>query len=954
MFLSMAHICIAQGEVSTINDSNLIIKEGFPFTGKALFKFVIVSDSTVLWSNDGSCNTFRQPLDAVEVMVTNGVYESELGRHPMNPIFVELLNQYTDLKLVTWVNLGQGFQLQSKVQLRSNMFLEMEIPSPSHSPRRIRSLPANFNRIIDTVGNMIVEKPTDADGWQKQWFAQHKDADGKIPYDGLINAKRHIDKMPQPKDAGLWSWEWLGPGNIGGRIRAIAVNPSNPDIILIGSVGGGLWKSNNGGDSWSVVNDFLPNLAITSIVYDPTNANILYASTGEGFTNVDALPGAGIFKSTNGGSTWSQLNSTNSTDFVYVNRLAHHPDSTDILFAATSSPNAIWKTVDGGLTWDSVLTAPYGFVDVKVSPHSPFNILVACCFGSVNSGQGGAVYVSDDWGNTWEKKSKVGDNMLPSVPYRSEVAFSQSNASRIYIIIGKNGGEIWNSSNGGQTWHERSSGNGFLGMQQWYNQSIWVDPTNDENIVVGGIDLWRSTNGGSSINKISDWRYFHNNSSANSAHCDNHIIISDPGYNGIDNFRVYVGNDGGIQKTENVLTVDDTTGWINLAGTTLGITQFYGGAATSDGSTIIGGAQDNDHLRYKSSGTWSGAANWYQAQTGDGGFAAIDFTNPDIHYSEYTHLKMSKSSDGGDTRNYCNFGLEDAGKKDSSLFIAPFVMDPNNSQRLFAGGLSIWRTTNEATNWTQVRDWIQFGVYCSAIDIAPGNSNIVWVGYDRGDIAYTLNSTLADPNWVRINDSLLPFRYVTDIAINPANSDEVFITFGGYYSDNVWFTSDGGETWENRSGTVPDNLPALQVNSIRFHPRFPNWVYIGTDFGVFASDDKGIHWAIDPRYPAQNNELPANVCVSELFWQGDDHLIAATHGRGMYRAYPHIALYVDKNAAPGGNGSQAAPFQTVTQAVNAATAVCVIYIKSNTYNEPPLQFTKKGRVKSSNGPSRIK
>ena len=119
----------------------------------------------------------------------------------------------------------------------------------------------------------------------KQWFAQHKDADGKIPFDGLVNAKRHIDQMPQPKDAGLWNWEWLGPGNIGGRIRAIAINPSNPEIIFIGSVGGGLWKSINGGDSWSVVNDFLPNLAITSIVYDPTDTDIMYASTGEGFTN---------------------------------------------------------------------------------------------------------------------------------------------------------------------------------------------------------------------------------------------------------------------------------------------------------------------------------------------------------------------------------------------------------------------------------------------------------------------------------------------------------------------------------------------------------------------------------------------------------------------------------------------------------------------------------------------
>jgi hypothetical protein len=119
--------------------------------------------------------------------------------------------------------------------------------------------------------------------------------------------------------------------------------------------------------------------------------------------------------------------------------------------------------------------------------------------------------------------------------------------------------------------------------------------------------------------------------------------------------------------------------------------------------------------------------------------------------------------------------------------------------------------------------------------------------------------------------------------------------------------------------------------------------------GVLASADKGVHWGVDPRYPSQNNEFPANVAISELFWQGNDHLIAATHGRGMYRTYPHISLYVDKVAAPGGNGSQALPFQTVTQAVNAATAVSIIYINSNTYGEPPITFSKKGLVKTTNG-----
>lgn len=955
--------------ISLLANSQIIIRKsdpivsvcGTPFSGTAQFKFLVYSDSTVLWSNDGSSFSITEPVQSVALDVKNGIYQVGLGDAPMKPLFVDLIGLYPETRLCTWVNIGQGFNKLPIDIIKPDMLAfaeDMDHKLPE--TRTVQPVPGLVGNSTHADRNAVKEKEakeenegaTNTEGRILQWRLQHADSKGHIPFDGLIQAKNHIDHMPKNKDAGLWNWEWLGPGNIGGRIRAIVINPSNPNIIFIGSVSGGIWKSTNGGSSWTVVNDFLPNLAITAIVYDPTNLNIMYASTGEGYSNADGLPGAGIFKSTDGGTVWEQLASTNDTSFRIVNRIVHHPDSTGVLYAATRRPNKVWKTKNGGNTWKMVFDSKFPVTDIKISPHHT-NLVIAGTSFSANR--------SLDYGATWDTLTDGTPDKLISNPGRCEIAFCNSDENMVYLVMEGYAGGIFRSEDQGETWKSKNRSTGFTsnGVQNQgnYDLAIWVNPTDTANIIVGGIDLWQSTNGGRNLSPISDWSNYHNNSGANSAHADQHIIINHPGFNNTTNKIVYFGNDGGIQRANDISTVTQSSGWTNLAGTTLGITQFYGGAAATDGSYIIGGTQDNDHLRFKPSGAWSGAGNWFQEETGDGGFAAIDFTNADIQYSEYPYLKISKSIDGGETNDLKTNGLSDAGNDgDNALFVAPFVMDPNHANNLIAGGISIWRTTDAAENWSRIRGFISDTTKCSAIDVANGNSDLIWVGYSDGQVAYTLNGTAASPAWHRVDNhaTTLPDRYVTDIAINPNDHNEVYVTFGGYHPDNVWFTSDGGGSWENRSGYVPNNLPALQVNTVRVHPINRNWVYIGTDMGVFSSDNKGLNWSVDPRYASENNELPANVEVDEIFWQGNEYLIAATHGRGMYRSHPLSIIYVDKAAAPGGNGSQAAPFQTVTQAVNAAGSSSAISIKSNTYNETPLRFYKKGRVMSTNGATIIK
>jgi photosystem II stability/assembly factor-like uncharacterized protein len=938
--LILLFIAFSQIVVSQNFNQSLIVENGVPFTGIAKFKFLIFNDTISIWSNDGSSQLLEEPRTAVSLQVIDGFYFADLGQIPMQPIFEEVIQQYSNLRLCTWVDIGNGFtvlsdtgfSLQNSVSLNNSQRFTLNLPDDNFAS----SMTGNMDEKIENEENEA-KNPEER---YKQWFMQHADIKGNIPFDGLIKAKEHIDKMPQTKDAGLWNWEWLGPSNIGGRVRAIAIKPNDPNIIYIGSASGGLWRTTNGGTSWNVINDFMPSLSISSIVYDPINSNIMYLGTGEG-NAPDGIPGAGIFKSSDGGSTWSQLASTNNNNFKFVFRLAHHPDSTGVLYATTYSPRGLWKTIDGGNNWIKIFTPKFFAEDIKISPHNHAHLMV---------GANGGAYRSTNYGHSWDTitNNDTLNGKLPRESGRCEIAYCQANANRIFLSMARNEGELYRSNDNGLNW-VLVSDTSFFKKQGNYDQALWVDPNNSDHIIVGGIRVWSSTDGGSSFGRLNNNEKYHNNSEAYSAHSDQHVIIESPYYDGVTNKTIFVGNDGGIQRNDNVF---DTI-WTNLAGTSLGITQFYGGAASSDGHYIIGGTQDNNHLRYKDSGDWSGKNNWYQWIWGDGGYCAIDSDNPEIQYSEYVNLEIKKSINGGNTfRNKFN-GLTDA-TTNLALFIAPFVMDPNNPKRLIAGSNRIWETIDTAESWHPIGDVIPGEYKCSAIDIARQNSNIIWAGYTKGTIMVSTNSLGGTPTWDSVNTAALPSRYVTDICINPNNSQEVYITYGGFNADNVWFTSDGGSTWENRSGIAPYDLPAIQVNTVRVHQRNSNWVYIGTDIGVFASEDKGLNWAVDPRYSDAGNEIPANVTVSELFWQGTDYLIAATHGRGMYRALPLYTIYVDKNASSGGNGTQLAPYQTVLQAANAAGPGAVISIAANTYDENNILFTRKIRVITTNGATIIK
>ena len=676
------------------------------------------------------------------------------------------------------------------------------------------------------------------------------------------------------KAAGLQpsQWQALGPSNVGGRVRSLAFDPHNPARLLAGSASGGLWISPDGGSTWSANNDFLPNLSITAIAFDPANPANVYAGTGEAS---QGLVGAGVFKSTDGGSTWQSLAATNpdvAPDWRFVNRLAVHPTQPSIVLAALTNNNlstgAIYRSTDAGATWTRVSTAKA--LDIAFDPTNPSNAVAGL--------DDGTIAYSVDAGASWTRSAPL----VPSPSgrgntARAEIAFSHTQSGLVYASVDNNKGEVWRSTDAGASWVFLSNP-GHLGDQGDYDNAIWVDPTDASHVVTAGLDIYESRDGGATFSKVSNWTL-----APTSPHADHHQLVSPPDF-GPSNPALYDGNDGGVYKAPNVYAISGGaagTGWVNMDNG-LAVTQFYGGAGlASAGGRIFGGTQDNGSLVLQ-----SGA--WRFFRGGDGGFVAVDPASDQTVYGEYVYLSLFRSFNGGASSSYFCTGITEALPADDSgntfcgkdatkkaNFIAPFVLDPNNSNRIFAGADSLWVTDNArgTPDWRAVKPPLAAtDDFINAIAVQPGNSNGVWVGHNNGEV-YRATAALASfPDWTRVGAGVIPARRVQGITIDPSNPNRVIVALTGFSPNNVWQTLDGGASWSSITG----NLPNAPVFDVKIHPRNPAWLYAATSVGVYTSENGGASWST-------TNEGPANIRVRQLFWIDDATLGAATFGRGMYK-----------------------------------------------------------------------
>jgi hypothetical protein len=487
------------------------------------------------------------------------------------------------------------------------------------------------------------------------------------------------------------AWTPIGPSNIGGLVRSILTDPTDPNALLIGSVSGGLWRSTDAGATWNFINDFLPNAVISSLARDPSNPNRIYAGTGGGIAarTFGGSRGLGVFVSNDNGATWDQMGgtmpdftlATDQSDFFLVNRVIVHATNPDIVVVATAGQftnyGGVWRTLNATAalpTWRKIYDRRA--LDVKFDPHSPNSILIGegvhfyCgtdCSTDPNAGAdgGGVGRVADV---TTAGSTAPGLPFTPSaytytrhklefaVNTRVEVAYAPATPGLAVAVIDSNGGSggfgrLHSSSDGGITWTFNSTP-AHMGTQGFWNNSVWIDPTDSTRIVVGGVDLYRGAgvhnwwlnHTAITWTKISSWF------TDNSVHADNHAIVPATGYNGTTNRQVYIGNDGGLYRSSDIAHhngVNFVTGWNNLSNNGLAITQFYSVAGRNDyagGVTrIIGGTQDNGSLKAPASGT-----SWSSFYGGDGGFSAVDPTDPNTFYGEYVYGSMARSTDGGE------------------------------------------------------------------------------------------------------------------------------------------------------------------------------------------------------------------------------------------------------------------------------------------------------------------
>jgi hypothetical protein len=737
---------------------------------------------------------------------------------------------------------------------------------------------------------------------------------GAIAADGLMSAKRQVDAMKTRLAAQTLAesqddpfaalsipltrsgWTWIGPGNIGGRVRAIIVHPTSTNTMFAGSVSGGIWKTTNGGARWAAVDDFMANLAVTSMLFHPTNPQTMYAATGEGFSNADAIRGAGIFKSVDGGTTWSQLSSTTGSNFHYVLRLAISPDGRVLLAGTTTG---LYRSTNAGGAWTRVAAVPAAF-DVDFHPSDSRR--------AIAGDRSGRAWHTTDGGATWRQSVLA----LPGTSggsFRVETAYAKGSPDVAYAVIDRNGGLVYRSVDGGASFTAalRSDGVTLLeNGQGWYDIALWVNPRDANDLLVGGVNQFRSRDGGQSFVRVS---------SPATMHADQHVIVEHPRFDNAANRTLFIGNDGGVYKVADLAAVTSSSSYAYEAlNNNLGITQFYGAAGNPSTGVIVGGTQDNGTLTFDPG---SGSEGWNAMFGGDGGFSAADPTDPNYFYGEYVYLELHRSSNGGRSSTFIFSGLPDAGTR--ANFIAPFILDPNQPSRMLAGGQSLWRSNNikaSMPTWQSIKSGSASN-YISAIAVAPVNSSIIWVGHNNGDVYRTTNGTATTPSWTKVDPTSFPNRFVTRITIDPFDSSVVYASFGGFTDHNIQRTDNAGATWTDATGTGATGLPLAPVRDVEVDPTDANVIWAGTEVGVFTSRNRGATWDA-------THDGPANVSVDELFVL-DDHLYAVTHGRGLFR-HP----LQDDSGAPGLSFSPASRAFPSTNVGSRSAAAPITVVNSGT------------------------
>ncbi|MBI2565892.1 MAG: hypothetical protein HYV63_02500 [Candidatus Schekmanbacteria bacterium] len=691
----------------------------------------------------------------------------------------------------------------------------------------------------------------------------------------LKDAQRMRDEVRWARSAAD-TWTSLGPeGSIGlpgeftpswgassGRVSALAVHPTDGRTLYVGGAQGGVWKSTDGGTTFRALTDDQPSLAVGSIAIDPNNPETIYVGTGEMAYAGDAYYGAGLLKSTNGGTTWTLLGSDYFTKRSIAKVIVHPTDSNTVFVATGVSccttgltlSYGVYVSQNGGVTWTPTLTGGRIW-DLKIDQQNP-----SVLYAAVNATSGSGVYKSATIGSSWTKLSGGGLPSFTSDHY-IRLATDPNQSGVVYLSYGDSGQQVgvYKSVNGGASWTRLQNAPDTCDSQCWYDQYIAVHPRSSSFVFLGGVGWSRSTDAGATWSAT-----FASNYDVDAdadgipdafqapVHVDHHAIAFDPSNPG----TYYLGCDGGVWKT-----TDDGVSWSSLNRSGLVITQFYRAAQhPSDKGYILAGAQDNSPQMRKGSNVW------YTISSGDGAATAIKQTQPEIQYISTQYLRVRRSTDAGVTWRTV-FSGADRG----AGFIAPFVLDPTDPSIVVAGARRMLVGRQDGVTWSNLGpDWqLAEGDSARAVSVSNTSPRAYWAGSRRGTLVV---STDSGESWYN-RTAGLPARSITDVVADPNSQIRAMITMSGFGTAHVYRTNDGGQTWNSAAGGLPD----IPVNSIALDVSGSTYTfYIGTDVGVFRSTNQGDSWE------DYSTGLP-NVAVFDLdFNDRTRQLVAATHGRGVW------------------------------------------------------------------------
>jgi photosystem II stability/assembly factor-like uncharacterized protein len=667
---------------------------------------------------------------------------------------------------------------------------------------------------------------------------------GRIPQNARLEALSTMAaNVPSraEKSGGLMElnpWRLIGPSNVGGRINAIALHPTDGKTLYVGAASGGVWKSTDRGASWRPIMDFENAIWIGAIAIDPVNTDVIYVGTGDpNPSNGDSYPGAGIMKSTDAGATWRPIGLTNVGS---ISGIVVDPRNPSIVVVGASDNNAgVYRSTDAGATWTRITSQ--SVANLVMNPANPDQLWI----GTWSNG----VLRSNDLGMNWNAVN-AGFGVNNASMQRMSVAVCAGSPNVLYALAHERIGttrelsRIYRSDNGGDSWqmvfNSETTGNNFLGnqvqSQGWYNNTLAVKADDPDVVTAGGVTMVRSGDGGGNWSSI-----------GGNVHADHHAFAFDPANPNV----VYNGNDGGMYRSE-----DGGISYTKISNG-LAINQFYAIAVDQTVPDLqYGGTQDN--------GTYSITSSSAQRVAGgDGFYVVVDHTNPSIIYGEYPDGDLWRL----DRSSGSLVGI-DNGLSGDAQWSAPLVMDPVDPI-LYHGRTQLFASVDRGDNWTAISPPVKSG-QISAIGVSPVDHDVIYVGSNRGSY---LVSRDGGENWSDYTlTSGLPNRYIADFAPSLREANVCYAVVGGFFSGHVYKTTDYGVTWTN----VSSNLPDIPVNAVSLHPDEENVIFIGTDLGVFVTVDGGASWA------TYMNGLPRTEVLDMEVHRTTGELRIATYGRGMW------------------------------------------------------------------------